>query len=219
MQILLVAATEAEIQPVLQFLEENYTQSRPFNFQNNQQSINVLITGVGMVATAYQLGKTIASQPFDFVINAGIAGAINRDLEIGDVVQVTADQFFGFGAEDKDGSLLSIFDLGFIQADDFPYQSGLLKTAYLAPGLKSVNGITVQKVHGSSTTIQLLNPANTEVESMEGAAFMLVALTEKIRCCQIRSISNYVEERNKANWDIKLAIHHLNEYLLHLLSV
>lgn len=216
MKILLVAATRPEIQPILQFLSENYSQINPSEFHNNQSSINVLITGVGMVATAFQLGKTLSTTKFDLVINAGIAGAINRDLMLGDVVQVVEDQFYNFGAEDKNGALISVFDLGLIKENEFPFHSGRLTNEHIHKEIKVAKGITVQKVHGAKHSIQALNPDKYDVESMEGAAFLYSVLLEKIKCYQIRSISNYVEERNRENWKIGLAIKSLNAKLIEL---
>ena len=37
---------------------------------------------------------------------------------------------------------------------------------------------------------------------MEGAAFFYVCLKEKVNFFQIRAISNFVEKRNKKNWEI-----------------
>jgi futalosine hydrolase len=56
---------------------------------------------------------------------------------------------------------------------------------------------------------------------MEGAAFHYVCLTEKVPFLQLRAVSNYVGERNKKNWNIKLAIENLNKAtieVLHLLQ-
>jgi futalosine hydrolase len=54
---------------------------------------------------------------------------------------------------------------------------------------------------------------------MEGAAFSYVCLQEGVKFVQIRSISNYVEEREEANWDIPLAIKNLNIKLLEIIDV
>jgi futalosine hydrolase len=48
---------------------------------------------------------------------------------------------------------------------------------------------------------------------MEGAAFMMVCQKFNITFIQIRSISNYVEERDKEKWDLDLAIKNLNNQL------
>ena len=41
------------------------------------------------------------------------------------------------------------------------------------------------------------------IESMEGAALHYVCLMEKIPFLQIRSISNYIGERDKKKWNMK----------------
>jgi futalosine hydrolase len=56
------------------------------------------------------------------------------------------------------------------------------------------------------------------VESMEGAAFHYVCLMEKIPFLQLRGISNYVGERNKANWKIRESIDALNQQLIKMIN-
>jgi len=41
---------------------------------------------------------------------------------------------------------------------------------------------------------------------------------DEINFLQIRSISNYVEPRNKDNWDLPLAISNLNNTLIELIT-
>ena len=61
---------------------------------------------------------------------------------------------------------------------------------------------------------------SADVESMEGASVMMVCEKFNTPSLQIRGVSNYVEERNKKNWDIPLAIsnsnHHLDLFLSNL---
>jgi futalosine hydrolase len=52
---------------------------------------------------------------------------------------------------------------------------------------------------------------------MEGAALHYVARMEKIPFIQLRSMSNYIAERNKKKWNMKEAIRNLNEELVKLL--
>ena len=54
---------------------------------------------------------------------------------------------------------------------------------------------------------------------MEGAALHYVCLMEKIPFLQIRSISNYVGERNKRNWNMKEAIANLNKKLIEFVQL
>jgi len=49
---------------------------------------------------------------------------------------------------------------------------------------------------------------------MEGAALHYVCREMNVPFVQMRSISNYIGERDKAKWEIKLAIDHLNKSIL-----
>jgi futalosine hydrolase len=56
-----------------------------------------------------------------------------------------------------------------------------------------------------------------QVESMEGAAFLYCCLTAGVRCAQVRAVSNRVERRNRAAWNLPLAIQALNETAIDIL--
>jgi futalosine hydrolase len=80
--------------------------------------------------------------------------------------------------------------------------------------------LTVNKVHGYDASIDLMQKKyNCDLETMEGAAFFYVCLMENVSFLQIRSVSNYVEPRNKENWDIPLAINNLNDVLKEVIQV
>ena len=63
--------------------------------------------------------------------------------------------------------------------------------------------------------VERLNP---QLESMEGAAFFYACEEYKLPCLQIRAVSNYVEKRNRANWDIPLAIKNLNNFAIEMIK-
>ncbi|MCB0705698.1 MAG: hypothetical protein KDC34_10330, partial [Saprospiraceae bacterium] len=74
---------------------------------------------------------------------------------------------------------------------------------------------SVQKVHGSEASIRRIREKyDPDLESMEGAACFYVCMLEGVPFLQIRAISNYVEPRNRDNWEIGLAIDKLNEILV-----
>jgi len=85
--------------------------------------------------------------------------------------------------------------------------------------LTKAKGITVNTIHASEEAIvkvkTLYNPLT---ESMEGAAFMYACMLQELKYIQIRSISNYVEKRNKASWNIPFAINNLNNTLIAILD-
>ncbi|WP_443945343.1 futalosine hydrolase [Pedobacter sp. AW1-32] len=201
MKTLIVAATKAELSPFLQhhnLPEGDFLEGKNFD---------VLIAGVGMVATAFALGEQLSSANYNLVLNIGIAGSFDRNLKLGSLVNITEDTFAELGAENGD-EFLAIADLGFGQSQ---YAArGTIET-----DLPKVSAITVNRVSGNEKSIAaILKRLNPVTESMEGAAVFYACNRKKLDCLQIRSISNYVEPRNKDNWKIGLAIKNLNDWLI-----
>jgi len=200
MKILIVAATKAE----LTFFYQHF--NLPDGYFVESKNFDLLITGVGMVATAFALGKHLSSK-YSLVVNLGIAGSFDRDLALGTVLNITEDTFAELGAENGD-EFLSISDLGF--GENY-YTSKTQKSI----ALPIAKGITVNCVTGSEKSIKnLIKRLNPATESMEGAAVFYACKQLNIDCLQIRSISNYVEPRNKDNWKIGLAIKNLNDWAI-----
>jgi futalosine hydrolase len=101
------------------------------------------------------------------------------------------------------------------------FTSSLLNDKELRlPFLKQGEGITVNKVHGSTESIEKIKKLhpNSLVESMEGAAVFYAADKMTIPVIEIRGISNYVERRNRATWNIPLAIMNSNKALIKTLE-
>ena len=128
---------------------------------------------------------------------------------------VTAvDSFGDLGMEEKE-KFTSIFESGFADKNEFPYDDGwlvntneMLKTS----ALLKVKAVTVNKVSDSILQKQqLINQFHADIESMEGAAMHYVCLQENIPFLQIRSISNHVGERDRSKWKMKEAIENLKK--------
>lgn len=203
--IILVSATRFEIEPALRFLN---------TFNSDKISVTPCITNVGMVNTAFELGKQ-AGKNFDIAINAGIAGSFGR-YKTGGVVQVAEDCFSELGAEDDD-EFISIDTLG------FGIQKLSIKNVLVnevTEALPKASGITVNTTHGHEGNIKkIAERYNADVETMEGAAFIHAANAFGWQAIQLRAISNKVEKRNKEAWDIPLAIKALNEKLIELINI
>ncbi len=212
MNILIVAATEFEAKGVKEQLNEA-----------ELQLVDFLITGVGMINTCFELTIAVLQTKYDYVVNIGIAGSFERDIEIGETVWVKRELFSEMGAEDGD-DFLSLIQLGLQTHDEFPFEWGELKAKQLKElntlaSLKQVRAITVNKVHGNEESIMKTKMQfSPQIESMEGAAVFYVCLKANIDCIQIRTISNYVERRNKNNWNIPLALNNLQNSTVNLLK-
>jgi futalosine hydrolase len=206
MQILIVAATEFEVESL-----KLKVGSQAMDYQPS--TIDFLITGAGMVATAFAMGQHLAINKFDLAINLGIAGSFDRNLVLGDVVEIIEDTFAELGAEDDDD---------FITIDKLGFGESSFRSTYPVPehfNLKKSTAITVNTVHGNDASIRKISGRiNPEIESMEGAAFFYACRKTGLPCMQIRAVSNYVEKRNRDTWQIGLAIKNLNKFALELLA-
>lgn len=218
MNYLLAAATRFEIEPTINFLKQNWSEVQTDCFTNGHNSIQILIHGVGMVSTAYQITKLLENKNFDCAIQAGIAGSFDKNLLLGEVVLVSDEQFGDLGTEDK-YQFLDLFDLGFQNKNEAPFNekkinSSIPKRSLNLNQIKNASGITVNMVSGTDFTAeQRKQKFNCTVESMEGAAFHYVCAMNKMDFFQLRAISNYVEVRDKSKWKIEEAIENLNEQL------
>ncbi len=182
--------------------------------QIGAHQVKALVTGAGMVPTAFSLGRYLSQHSFDLVINLGIAGSFDFNLEIGEVCIVTQDTFAELGAEDGE-EFLSFDSLGL----GISSQHHRPNPGFDTSSLKAVTAITVNKVHGNELSIATaLARFNPQIETMEGAAFFYACNQNDLPCIQIRAVSNYVERRNRENWKIDLAIGNLNDVLINLLK-
>ncbi|MEI6750341.1 MAG: futalosine hydrolase, partial [Bacteroidota bacterium] len=178
MKVLLVSATSFEIEPLfsgMRLVKKHEGHITSYAAKNLE--LDVLLTGVGMVATAYWLGRTLSAKSYDVAINAGICGSFDRRIAIGEVVDVAQDSFPEMGAEDGE-YFLSLIDLDLLGRDEFPFTNGILenKGVFDHPALgtlRKVKGVTVNKVHGHAESImKFLKDSRPDIQTMHGAAFL-----------------------------------------------
>ena len=219
MRILLVAATPFEIQGTFGYLQSTMQESKGL-LVNDRLQIQVAITGVGLPLTAFGLGTLLAQNSYDFAIQGGVAGALDRDLGLGEVVEVFSERLADLGVEERNGDFTSAHDLNLIPPDMMPFRNGQLwnhpevERAFLP----KVHGISVNRVHGSAESIDKLRQRfpDAQVESMEGAAFFYSCLIHDLNFLQVRAISNYVEPRDREKWQMQEAVTNLNAALIDL---
>jgi futalosine hydrolase len=214
MYILLTAATNFEIQPAISFLAER-------DCLIGKNKIDVLITGIGAMSTAYWITKTIAERRPDYMIQAGVAGSFSDSYPPGRMVLVSEEVTGDLGVEESN-EFKDVFDMGLPQITT-PYTGKSLVNPD-AENLKRFNlplvkAVTINEITTRGARIkQLQQKYQPVVESMEGAAFHYIALMEKIPFMQLRAVSNLVGERDKSKWKMKDATHLLNEKLIEILN-
>ena len=211
MDILLIAATAKEIEPFFEYYRNT----------KKTQNIDILITGIGLTATTYRLLKQLQLKRPDLVIQAGVAGCFDKKIPLGTVVAVKKETIADQSVIELK-KLKTLFDLQLIPHDQFPFKKGWLENnneALKKLKLKKVNAISVNEITTSRQRVSFYEESfKPAIESMEGAALHYTCLMEKIPFLQLRSISNYIAERDKTKWDMKRSIVNLNKELIHLVE-
>ncbi len=208
MNCLVLSSTIFEIKPFIEYCRNSN------KLDHLDLQLEFVIGGVGQVNTTYALMKYLQMKRPDVVVMAGIAGSFTSKLQLGDVVVVKDEVMADLGVQEKDG-YKDVFDLNLIASNQSPFSKKKLvnpSSEYLKrTKLKKVSGVTVNQVTSSKKTAELYQlKYKAAIESMEGAALHFVCIKENIPFLQIRSISNYVGERNKKKWKVKEAVEQLN---------
>jgi futalosine hydrolase len=224
--VLLVSATTLEIRELLNsHVFPSAFMGNLVSMKHNEHTLDVLITGPGMVQTAYYLGTWMSVKHYDLAIHAGIAGSFVDQLPPGTVVNVISDQFPELGAETSSG-IIPLYDMDMAKpyCPAFTGQGGMISNTGLSQykalaQLPKAKGITVNTISGREESIEALrNQTGADIETMEGAAFFFACYSADIPCIQLRAVSNRIEPRNLNNWDTDLAIKNLNKILKQLLD-
>lgn len=211
MNLLIASATVEEIAPFLDHYRQN----------PGMGHVDVLITGIGLTSATYHLTKQIHLKRPGLVIQAGIAGCFDKHIKLATVVAIKQDTIADMGAVESK-KMKTIFELGLLSPDKFPYKKGWLvnpnRALIKGSKLKAVKGISVNQITTSAQMIRYYNNYyGAMTESMEGAALHFTCLQENIPFLQVRGISNYIGERNKGKWKMKETIQNLNDKLIEIL--
>jgi futalosine hydrolase len=223
MRILLAAATPFEISKTLEQLSSGGVPVAAGSATARDHAtaiVDHVITGVGLVSATYHLQRAIVDRRPDLVIQAGIAGCFDPSIPLGSVVVVDEEVIADLGVEEN-GEFKDLFDLNLLDAHQPPYTGGRLINPYVKrfhlPPYPVGAGISVSEISTRPERIAFLKQRyHPLVESMEGAALHFVCLQEKVPFLQIRSLSNYIGERDKRRWQLAAALSQLGE-ALHLL--
>ncbi|MDR3286831.1 MAG: futalosine hydrolase [Prevotellaceae bacterium] len=202
MNILITSATTLELQHIREKLK---------SVQNH--NIDFCTTGIGCTFTTYALTKKLCNTNFDLILNVGIAGSFVNSIAIGTTV-VVENEIFGNLGITYPHKFSTLFDEKLINENSEPFSNGRLFCPYLKifnfKNIQPVCGVTVDAASGERNQIEKIKTMfNADIETMEGAAFFYVCLSEKIPFLEIRAISNYIEPRDKSKWNIALALNNL----------
>lgn len=194
--------------PLVRKLETSFGKFEKGSIYAGETQINVLVTGPGIPMTSYHLMEGIKSFNPDHLVHIGVAGGQRGVVDIAQTLQVSSDFFGDVGAEERDGKFISMFQLGLWQSDQFPWKNGVLHNPLNSMSLlQQVKGITVNCIPGTQIhQFQLKGRGPFDIETMEGASVFYVALMAGLPFYALRSISNFIEPRNRESWKLDTAI-------------
>ncbi len=221
MRILITAAEEEELITARQAYN-SLSKSEQFSLE-----IIWMLTGIGTTSASYRITKALntTARNFDLAINIGIAGSFSEEFPIGTVARIEKEYFGDLGFETFSG-FQTLFDYNILDQNTHPFKNGALYAPELDSAVettlaayKKATSVTVQTVSGlPERTSWLVKSYKPHIESMEGAAFFYVCTLEKIPFIELRSVSNVVGERDRAKWNIPLALESLREASKELLK-
>jgi len=216
MRVIITAATNGEWMPSFQKINPAYAGT------NKRFSVGFHESGIGLLASSVSLMKMFVQETPTLIIQVGIAGCFDKKIPLGKVF-VVKDDFAGDIGVMENKVWKDLFDLKLDKPNDAPYEKKSLPNPWLSQynllKLPTKKGVTVNTISTDKNKIDLYSGRyKATLESMEGAALHYMGRDLNIPFIQIRAVSNYVGERNKAKWEMQEAIYNLNETLLQYLD-
>lgn len=216
MRVIITAATNGEWMPSFQKINPAYAGT------NKRFSVGFHESGIGLLASSVSLMKMFVQETPSLIIQVGIAGCFDKKVPLGKVFAVK-DDFAGDIGVMENKVWKDLFDLKLDKANDAPYEKKSLPNPWLSQynllKLPTKKGVTVNTISTDKNKIDLYSGRyKATLESMEGAALHYMGRDLNIPFIQIRAVSNYVGERNKAKWNMQEAIYNLNQTLLQYLD-
>lgn len=214
MRVIITAATDLE-------LDESAKKASQL-FKKSKLKMSFHATGIGMLASGVKLTQLVTALQPDLIVQIGIAGSYIKTEPLGKVVVVATESIADLGVREK-GVFTDLFDSQLLKDNEAPFKKRKLTN----PTIRSLNflksetvaAVTINEITTSPKRIkEIIATHNPVVESMEGAALHYVGALTKTPFIQLRAISNYVGERNKAKWKLKESIEQLEAYILTYLA-
>ncbi len=205
-RFLVVAATAMEVAPLL----NEPTAVEGIVLPSTYKNCMVMISGIGIANTIFNLTKVLTSHSFNVVMNVGICGSYKHSFPPGTVANVVEDRFWDQRVEMGNGAMSWI-------------DAKLSTTQVFSPTwlnhprfstLPKARAITSDTVHANPDSIEkIVSNCNPDLESMEGAAVAYVCHKLSVPYCQLRAISNPVGIRDKSQWQIPRALENIHKVI------
>lgn len=212
--LLLLSATQNEAHGLLsEFVDQQHTKhlgKTSIQGKLAGKQCRLVYTGIGVVNTAHALTCQFEEQLPALVIQFGLAGAyVPARLPVASVALATEENYGDVGVITPDGwKPADEIGIPLVPGDDplfnrFPLDPELVGRAAQICGAKYGPFVTVSQCTG----VQALGDAlhhrfGALCESMEGAAAAHVCALYNVPFLEVRGVSNLVEDRARARWNI-----------------
>ena len=181
--------------------------------------IDVLITGMGVFQTIYNLCNALRDGDYGMVLTAGIAGDYDIDRPLCKMFAVTQSIFADCGFEGYDGRFLPITGSIFLDANEFPFRDGYIyneasEQLAIKRGLDTATVNTVCRTCTDPEHVdKMLQQFPADLETMESAAFGYVCARQHVNYAEIRCTSNHVVPKKQEKWQLEGALNALGSTL------
>jgi futalosine hydrolase len=170
-------------------------------FWKPRAEVRVLVTGVGPVEASAAVAAALAQQPYELVVNAGVAGTFDGAAQIGDGVVVAEDAM----ELNLEGGAELVLPQGATLVSS-AYSDAELVSSLRDAGFPALRGITVSCVTCSEATARRLSERGAQIESMEGFAVLRAAERAGVPAIELRGISNRCGKREDSGWDFAAGV-------------
>lgn len=224
--LLIVSATRFEISHFLTLHPGDSSRVAPtgatvITGRVGRKTYDLVITGPGVFNAAHAVTAYLEKNAPALMLMTGFAGIFRQTQgHIGDIAIATQERYIHTGVQ-ADGLVNDPLPFDLIDAHPltrkgiYPFEqdrvdqisrnlsgSALSNTAHIFKG----PFITVSTITAPVETADRIYSAFSPVmEAMEGAACAHIAALYEVPMIEVRAASNYVGERDKTKWDMKLA--------------
>jgi len=170
----------------------------------------LLVGGVGAAAVAAATAATLAREPHQVVVSAGIGGVFPQAGRLGDLLVAERIVAADLGADSPEG-FRSVAELGFGTAvfEALPLD-GLKAAAAAGTSFETVRGdlLTVNTATGTAERAAWLRARHPRAigEAMEGYGVAVAAARFGLPVAEVRAASNLIGPRDRAAWRIGPAL-------------
>lgn len=226
--IVLLAATDMELRGLLQTLRASpvrHVAGKPWHRgEIADRRVLLVQTGIGAVNAAHALTCVLQAQRPSFVLQCGVAGAYpDSGLDVGDIAVATEEVYADLGVITPDGwQPADAIGIPLVQNEAkyynrFPVDQTrtvaaceIIRAMHWEEGRPNVRSgpfLTVQQCSGVAAVGNALAARCGGIcENMEGAAAAHVCLLYDAPFVEVRAMSNRVEDRNPAAWNLPIAV-------------